>query len=310
MNSLNHSRSCPRGLYAASWGIVCYTIVIIAWGAWVRISGSGDGCGDHWPLCHGRAVPLGSPVKTWIEVSHRYSTALFGALIFAQYFWIRRVCPLENKARRWILLTIMFTLTEALIGRSLVKEGLVTNSESAMRTIIMPLHLINTSLLLLSEVMTAESIMYGLRKRLAFSGVARWWCIAIGASLIILLTRGAIAALGSHLAPSESLLQGLLSDLDDDAHPAVRLRILHPVLGLAIPIILWSVISFLPTRASTVALEKMYQRLALAVLIMMGLGIATLVSLSPIWLKLAHLTMANILVVMAARCLFHTTRPK
>ena len=71
-------------LYAASWGLVAYTILIIAWGAWVRISGSGDGCGDHWPLCKGEAVPIGESVKTWIEVSHRYSTALFGLLVLGQ----------------------------------------------------------------------------------------------------------------------------------------------------------------------------------------------------------------------------------
>jgi heme a synthase len=310
MNSLKQSSASPRSLYAASWGLVCYSIVIIAWGAWVRISGSGDGCGDHWPLCHGRALPIGSPIKTWIEVSHRYSTAVFGILVLSQVWWVRRICPTENRARRWVLYTLVFTITEALIGRSLVKEGLVTDSQEILRAVFMPLHLVNTSLLLLSEVMTAESILYGLRKRVALSPAARWWCVAITISLLVLLTSGAIAALGSHLAPSQSLIQGLLSDVSQQSHAAVRLRIVHPILGLSLPIIIWSVISFAPARGPTGALEKMYQHLGLGVLVMVALGIATLVSLSPTWLKMAHLTMANVLVVMAARCLFHTLRPK
>jgi len=304
-----HSTSIHR-LYAASWGLVFYTLVIIAWGAWVRISGSGDGCGDHWPLCHGQAVPLGAPIKTWIEVSHRYSTMIFGLLVLAQIVWVRRICSVENGARCWALYTLFFTITEALIGRSLVKEGLVTDSQSLIRVVIMPLHLINTSLLLLSQVMTAESIIFGHRQRATLSRAAKRWSMAIGLSLLVLLTSGAIAALGSHLAPSQSILEGLLSDLHHQSPAAVRLRIAHPILGLSIPILIWSAISFLPTKASTGALGKMYQRLGFAVLIMVAVGIATLVSLSPTWLKLAHLTMANILVVMSARCLFHTLRPK
>jgi len=51
----------------AAWGVLAYSILVILWGAYVRISFSGDGCGDHWPLCHGEVIPTAPSVKTLIE---------------------------------------------------------------------------------------------------------------------------------------------------------------------------------------------------------------------------------------------------
>ena len=297
-----------NGLSTASWLLVAYTVLIIVWGAWVRISGSGDGCGDHWPLCKGEAIPSGESVKTWIEVSHRYSTALFGILVLAQIWAVRRLLPKDNPARWWAVMTLIFTITEALIGRQLVKHGLVNESESLSRVIIMPLHLLNTALLLLSEVMTAEGIRFGMRTKRPLSISSRRWTIGIASALVILLTTGAIAALGSHLFPSVSLMEGLLHDLQDHAHPALRLRILHPLLGLILPLFIWSLLSYTSQRAETEDLQRLYRGFGWAVAVMMVIGIATLSLLSPVWLKVLHLCMANFLVILGARCLFHTLR--
>jgi cytochrome c oxidase assembly protein subunit 15 len=206
-------------------------------------------------------------------------------------------------------MTLVFTITEALIGRQLVKLGLVNESEHFSRLVVMPLHLINTSLLLISEVMTAEGIKFGMRVRQPLSVTSRRWSVIIGSVLLLLLTSGAIAALGAHLFPSVTLLDGLIDDFSENAHPALRLRVLHPLLALILPLVIWSVLSQSHRRASTPELARMYREFAVAVLIMIVVGIATLVFLSPVWLKFAHLTIANLLVVLAARCLFHTLRP-
>jgi cytochrome c oxidase assembly protein subunit 15 len=295
-------------LYKASWALIIYTIIIIAWGAWVRISGSGDGCGDHWPLCHGAAIPLGGSTKTWTEVAHRYSTAIFGVFVLAQLFAIRRLTDETNSARRWVWWTLLFTATEALIGRMLVTKGLVNESTSLSRMYVMPLHLVNTSLLLFSEVMTAESLAFGTRARIR--GSARRWSLAIAASLLLLLTTGAIAALGSHLLPAASLTAGLAADLAATSHPAVRLRILHPILGLLIPLGVFLYLSAAVKNGPPAHLKRIYRHFATTAVCMIVLGIATLTLLAPTWLKLAHLTMANVLVVLAARCFFHASRPE
>ncbi len=295
-----------RYLYTYSWALVVYTVIIIGWGAWVRISGSGDGCGDDWPLCKGMAIPTGEATKTWIEVSHRYSTMLFGLLVLFQVWLVRRVLPRGHLARRWVVATLLFTVTEALIGRLLVVYGLVHESTSHARLFIMPLHLLNTSLLLFAEVVVAESILFGERRTRPLSPSMKRVGIATLIGGVLLLTTGAIAALGSHLFPSLSLLEGLTKDFTHGAHPAVRLRILHPILALTIPLALWYSTSNSP---SPTPLEKMYRGFVVAVMVMLLIGVATLLTLAPAWLKLAHLTMANVLVVLASRCVFHTLRP-
>jgi cytochrome c oxidase assembly protein subunit 15 len=309
MRSSSPSAPATLHLYRASWAIVAYTIIIIAWGAWVRISGSGDGCGDHWPLCHGAAVPLGGSVKTWTEVAHRYSTALFGVFVLAQLVAIRKLTLKGNAARFWILWTLLFTATEALIGRMLVKQGLVNESESLSRMYVMPLHLLNTSLLLFSEVMTAESVLFGARSRTHISQATRRWGVWLAVMMGILLGTGAVAALGSHLLPASSLSSGLSDDLSVTSHPAVRLRILHPILGLLLPVGVFLLYSVSSARASHATLRAMYGKFGLAVAVMVLIGVATLTLLAPTWLKLTHLTMANILVVLGSRCVFHTLRP-
>lgn len=298
--------SSHRSLYRFSWAIVFYTVVVIAWGAWVRISGSGDGCGDHWPLCHGEAIPTAAPVKTWIEVSHRYSTALYGLLVVAQLFFVWRLKPRIPSALSWSIATLFFTLTEALIGRQLVALKLVNQSTDTLRLFIMPLHLINTSLLLLSTVMTAESIMHSTRRVRALPiPVKRAGIFAILA-LAALLTTGAIAALGSHLSPSESLSSGLAKDLSIDSHLAVRLRFLHPLLALLLGVALFQLSASLRNHSAHPKLRIWVKRFQATLVTTVVIGVTTLLALAPAWLKLTHLTLANALVIVTAGCIFHS----
>ena len=293
----------PRQRYA--WLLVGYTLIIIAWGAWVRISGSGDGCGDHWPLCHGAAIPVGAESKTWIEVSHRYSTAIFGILILLQLVTIFRSTSRAHPARFWIVATLVFTATEALIGRMLVKEGLVTDSESLRRMVVMPLHLVNTSALLFSQVMVAEHLSIAHLIKLPISKGTKRWGIVLGLVTVTLLTSGAIAALGSHLMPSESLMAGLLHDMQSDSHLSVRLRVLHPLLGIALPAALYfALLSRGKGDTLHTPLHASLQHLVTGAFTMVAIGFLTLVTLAPTWLKLIHLTMANVLIILVARVAF------
>ncbi|MEZ4640810.1 MAG: COX15/CtaA family protein [Caldilineaceae bacterium] len=46
-----------------SWGVLFYNLLVIMWGAYVRATGSGAGCGRHWPVCNGEVIPAPNRLK-------------------------------------------------------------------------------------------------------------------------------------------------------------------------------------------------------------------------------------------------------
>jgi len=44
-------------LKSFAWFTLAYNIAFVLWGAYVRATGSGAGCGSHWPLCNGEFLP-------------------------------------------------------------------------------------------------------------------------------------------------------------------------------------------------------------------------------------------------------------
>lgn len=75
-----------------AWTAAVVTYLLIVLGAVVRITGSGMGCGDHWPLCNGKLVPPLEDIGTVIEWSHRLVAALVSILVvgLAVVAWIDR----------------------------------------------------------------------------------------------------------------------------------------------------------------------------------------------------------------------------
>src|SRR6266850_1509713 len=72
-----------------AWTAAAATYLLIVLGAVVRITGSGMGCGDHWPLCNGHLFPPLNDIGTVIEWSHRLVAAVVSALVvaLAVYAW-------------------------------------------------------------------------------------------------------------------------------------------------------------------------------------------------------------------------------
>ena len=73
----------PRRFVRLAWIAAACTYLLIVLGAVVRITGSGLGCGDHWPLCNGHLFPPLSDPPTVIEWSHRLVAALVSILVLA-----------------------------------------------------------------------------------------------------------------------------------------------------------------------------------------------------------------------------------
>lgn len=83
----------PRSFTRLAWFTALCTYLLIVLGAVVRITGSGMGCGDHWPLCHGRLFPPLDDIGTLIEWNHRLVAAVVSVLVvgLAGYaWWLRR----------------------------------------------------------------------------------------------------------------------------------------------------------------------------------------------------------------------------
>jgi cytochrome c oxidase assembly protein subunit 15 len=76
-----------------AWAAAVATYLLIVLGAVVRITGSGLGCGNDWPVCHGHLFPPLSDITTFIEWNHRLVAAIVSTLVAAVAgvtWWKRR----------------------------------------------------------------------------------------------------------------------------------------------------------------------------------------------------------------------------
>lgn len=101
----------------------------VVFGAIVRITGSGLGCGDHWPDCYGSFTPTHSGPTLLVEISHRYGAAALSLAIIALVVvaWLRRTEPGvggPGGVLRPSLLSILLVVIAALFGAVTVKMGL------------------------------------------------------------------------------------------------------------------------------------------------------------------------------------------
>lgn len=279
--------------YARS--VLGFNLLVILWGAFVRASGSGAGCGRHWPLCNGAAIPSSPEAATLIEYGHRTTSGLALILVVALWWWSGRTFAPGHRVRKAATWSLVFIVLEALIGAGLVLLGLVGQDDSAGRAVYLAGHLLNTFLLLGALALTAYWATNQAPLREPSHGPAR---MLLGAGLLaILLTgmTGAIAALGDTLFPSGSLAEGLRADRDAAAHFLVRLRVLHPVLALLTGVYL-SVMVWLVARVRPASLQSPWPRaVSTLVLIQLLVGLTNLLLLAPTALQLVHLFVADLL---------------
>src|SRR5216117_2377856 len=71
-----------RAFTRLAWTAAGFTYLLIILGAIVRITGSGMGCGEHWPLCNGKLLPP-LDLPTLIEYTHRLVAASVSILVLA-----------------------------------------------------------------------------------------------------------------------------------------------------------------------------------------------------------------------------------
>lgn len=275
------------------WGVLAYNLLVILWGAYVRASGSGAGCGAHWPLCNGVVVPREPAIETIIELTHRATSGIALLLVVGMLVWARRAYARGTPTRRAATAAMVLMLTEALVGAGLVLFEMVADNASIARAWWLAAHLFNTFLLLAALVLVpwfADGRPAPRLRPLRAEGTL----LAIGlAGTLLLGMTGAVTALGDTLFPSTSLREGMAADFAPSAPLLIRLRVIHPTLAVLVAAVL--ILAAGVTAKLRPAPET--RRLALAVgglvLTQLVAGLINLVLLAPIPMQLLHLLLAD-----------------
>ncbi|HET8547051.1 MAG TPA: COX15/CtaA family protein, partial [Bryobacteraceae bacterium] len=131
-----------------AWAVVACNVLVVLWGAYVRATGSGAGCGSHWPLCNGAVLPREPAAATIIEFTHRTTSGIALLSVAALVVWAFRVYPATHRVRRAALFALVFIVIEALLGAGLVLFRLVAENSSPARAAYLSAHLANTLVLL------------------------------------------------------------------------------------------------------------------------------------------------------------------
>jgi heme A synthase len=284
-------------LYA--FGVTALTLAVILWGAYVRASRSGDGCGAHWPLCNGTvALPQAGATKTLVEFAHRATSGLDGLLVILLVVWAFRRYPRGHAVRAGAALTAIFFVAESLIGAGLVLLGLVANNASLARAAYLSVHLVNTFALLASLALTAWWAAAGVSMRARLRGFVGGRVGLALACALALGVSGAVAALGATLFPeSEPAAGAARGDLTPPAQLLFSLRQykLHPLLAVLVGGYLIYFAFSLLKAGRDAWVRRWAAAVFFLVLVQFGAGLLNAALLAPVWLQIVHLLLADLL---------------
>ncbi len=288
------------------WGVLAYNMLVVLWGAFVRATGSGAGCGDRWPLCNGVMVPRAPRIETIIEFTHRATSGVAIAGVAALCLWAFRLFPRGHRARTCAVLSVVFLFTEALLGAGLVLFQYVEHNASAGRAAYLSAHLVNTQILLAMLTFTA---WFG------SDPVSRPWprapkmVMAALAVAIVVAVSGAIAALGDTLYPAVSVGAGMRQEFSQSASALLRLRALHPVVAVAGAVFLLAAAAG-AMRSARAGAARMGGVVAGLVFVQLVAGGVNIVLLAPIWMQIVHLLVADLLWVALVVMTLEMGRPE
>jgi heme a synthase len=294
-----------------AWGVLAYNVAVALWGAVVRATSSGAGCGDHWPLCNGVVLQTHPQLATIIELAHRITSGLTLPAVLLLLLWTFRSTLSGHLARITTIAATVLTLNEGLLGALLVLLRLTADNRSPARAVYLSLHLTNTLLMLAALTLSAHFLSRGeafgrhevrfTQLPLAITGLMA--TVVVGMS-------GTLAALSDTLFPASSVGAAFAQDFSSSSNWLLRLRLLHPVTAVIAGLfICW----LLLRSVSRPAERKMATVVVLLLALQYGLGVADLALLAPVWMQIVHLLGAYLLwialVVLAARvCVVNTTQ--
>lgn len=261
-----------------AWGVIGWNVVTILLGAVVRATHSGAGCGRSWPTCDGQLLPA-MEGATAVEFTHRVASGVALVLVGWLVWVVFGKTPSAHPARRSVVWAAAAVVGEALIGAVIVAYEWVDRDASAARVVAVPLHLVNTLLLLAALTVTAWFL--GSRP-LSVPVRRKRWLVLGAAALVMIFATGAVTALADTLFP----VYGAGSA--EAEHFLTRVRVVHPILAVAA--VAAGVMALGTGLREAIPLVKWLVALTLGQL---GLGLLNVSLGTPLWLQILHLAVAD-----------------
>jgi heme A synthase len=204
-----------------------------------------------------------------------------------------RYYPKGNLVRKGAVLSMIFIITEALVGAGLVLFEWVADDASSGRVISIAVHLINTFILLAFLALTAwwastESKMYFAGRKFLTSGFVLGFL-----GVILIGVTGAITALGDTLFPSNSIFEGIQADFSNPAHFLIRLRIWHPIIAVVVGFYLMFLGVLISLFYESETIKRLAWILFCGVILQLVAGLINVLLLAPIWMQILHLFLAD-----------------
>ena len=266
-------------------GIVLSILSILA-GAFVRATGSGDGCGSTWPTCKGKIIPQLSDPSEVIEFSHRSISGIL--LIVTLIIFIKsRNMSKGTIVRKTVNFLTFFVVFEAAIGAVIVLYEWVGLNSSLPRIIAVPIHLVNTFGLLACYAALYKVLLNN------FKNIKQLWdrrFVFVAFLFLLSGATGSITALADVLFPSASFYEGLMEDFDRTSELLTRLRILHPLVATGL-----SVALIIESRKIQKDYKIDVKFLQLLVIVAVTLGVLNVLSNIVLLLSILHLAIADLL---------------
>lgn len=251
------------------------TVGLIIFGAVVRVTDSGLGCGNHWPLCNGTVIPPLDNLTAWIEWLHRLFAMLIG--VFGVVTLIVAIRTYRKQNRGVLVAVVVAALlyfAQSMLGAAVVVFDLTPA--------LVTLHL-GTAMLLLAALLVAATLaVYKPQKRYARDNFTALAYAAAALALVIILTGALVRGSGATLACTDwPLCNGAVFPVDQGQLQLIHMFHRFAVAALGVSLVLL-VVSAWRSRSGAI---RLWAGLALVLyLCQAAVGAFFVLSLAqPVW---------------------------
>lgn len=279
-------------LYA--WLTLAFTLLVIVWGDVVQATGSGDGCGAHWPTCNGEPIPTSPGLATLIEFFHRATSGISLLLTLGLLVWSRRAFPKGHLARRGAGLAMFFMVLESLVGAALVLFRWVGTDASLARAVIAPIHLVNTLFLVGSLALTA---WWSSRPQpLVLRGQGSTG-LALGVGLlglVLVAASGALTSLGDALFPVHNTAEAIAQSRTPGENFLVYLRLYHPFIAIVVSLYAVVVVGLVAAVRPSQQTRRLSRLVGVLFLAQLAMGYLNVRAAAALYTQLPHLLLSDV----------------